>query len=63
MGTLDKFGPFCSRPETAPIISPGDSDDLVYVRYRHKDEALSALRGVAEDEDFQELKVAPDCLN
>jgi len=63
LGTLAKFEPFCSRPETAPIISRGDDDDIVYVSYQHKDEALRALQEVAEDEEFQELQVAPDCRN
>ena len=63
LGTLAKFAPFCSRPEAAPIISRGCSDDLVYVSYQHKDDALRALWGVAEDEDFPELQVAPDCRN
>ena len=63
LGTLAKFEPFCSRPETAPIISRGDSDDIVYVSYQHKDDALRALQGIAEDEDFQELQVAPGCRN
>ena len=63
---LAKFEPFCSKPwsgETAPIISRGDSDDIVYVSYHHKDEALRALQGAAEDEEFLELQVAPDCRN
>ena len=63
LGTLSKFEPFCSRPETAPIISRGDSDDIVYVSFQHKDDALRALQGVVEDEDFLELQVAPDCRN
>ncbi len=63
MGTLAKFGPFCSRPKTAPIISRGDSDDLVYVSFQHKDDTLRALQAVAEDEDFMDLQVAPDSRN
>ena len=60
LGTLAKFEPFCSRPESAPIISRGDSDDIVFVSFQHKDDTLRALQGVAEDEDFPDLQVAPD---
>ena len=63
MGTLARFEPFCPRPETAPIVIRGDSDDLVYVSFHHKDDALWALQAVAEDEDFLELQVAPDSRN
>ena len=58
---MAKFEPFCSRPESTPIISRGDSDDIVYVSFQHKDDALRALQGVAGDEDFPDLQVAPDC--
>ena len=69
LGTLTKFEPFCSRPETVPIIIRGDSDDLVYVSFQHMDDVLRALQGVSEDEGvsefsaFLELQVATDSRN
>ena len=63
LGTLTKFEPFCPRPETAPIVIQGECDDLVYVSFLHKDDALRALQEVAEDEEFLELQVAPDSRN
>ena len=58
--TLAKFEPYCSSLEAGPVISRGNGDDIVFIGYQNKEDALRALEEVGMDEDFPEVQVAPD---
>ena len=56
---MARFGPFCSGSQTTPVLAKGQEDDIIYVGFKEKDDALRALQAVWDDEEFPELQVAP----
>ena len=55
---MDVFQEYCIDPADVPFITRGD-EDIVFVAFKHRTEAIRALQAVGQNEDFPELQVAP----
>ena len=56
---MAKFEQYSNSPQSPPIIARGAGQDVVFVGYAEKEEALRALQAVRQDEEFPEIQVAP----
>ena len=44
LATVARFGPFCSGSQTTPVLAKGQEDDIIYVGFKEKVDALLALQ-------------------
>ena len=58
IATMDVFHEYCTDSEDVPIITKGDQQ-IVFVAFKDRSEAIRALQAVGQNEDFPELQVAP----
>ena len=49
---MAKFEQYSNSPKSPPILGRGASQDIVFVAYTEKEEALRALQAVRQDEEF-----------